>query len=188
VATELYRYFGESGELLYIGISRNSVVRSIQHSEKSHWFDDAVNMTIERLETREDAIAAERVAIQEERPIYNQVHNRSNPARHDSVRPEPRAGRDSAYRKCQVCNRKKARVVEYDKETGWWATCLDCELTGGYWVDLDEFNNDRHEWFRHLSEKNWVNLADFLEAATGFGEKGKMTHSTQYGVANVRGT
>lgn len=73
--TELYRYFDKEGDLLYIGISLNSVARQAQHKMASFWYKEAVRVEIERHGSREDALLAERTAIKEEGPKHNIQHN-----------------------------------------------------------------------------------------------------------------
>lgn len=85
----LYRHFAADGELLYVGISLCAVNRLGQHKEHSTWFDRIARVDIERLETREAALAAERLAIVEERPVYNVLHH---PARIVRRSPERKTG------------------------------------------------------------------------------------------------
>jgi hypothetical protein len=40
--TELYRHYDAEGNLLYVGISLNSVVRLTQHRQASGWFDSSL--------------------------------------------------------------------------------------------------------------------------------------------------
>lgn len=69
--TALYRVFDENGRLLYIGIAGNPDARFGQHSSTKIWWKDVAERKVEWHATREDAEAAERVAIQDERPIWN---------------------------------------------------------------------------------------------------------------------
>lgn len=76
MSTALYRHFDKAGALLYVGISLSWPLRTKAHAQKSRWFDLVDKVEIERFPTREDALAAERDAIQRERPKFNVVHNR----------------------------------------------------------------------------------------------------------------
>ncbi len=67
----LYRHFDEEGELLYIGISLNSIHRLVQHRHSSAWFNEIRKVTIEQHESREKALDAEHEAIIREEPKYN---------------------------------------------------------------------------------------------------------------------
>lgn len=69
--TDLYRYFDENGELLYVGVSLNSVARAAQHKHQSHWYDNFCSMTRQTFPTRQEALAAETLAIQAENPKHN---------------------------------------------------------------------------------------------------------------------
>ena len=93
-STVLYRYFAESGELLYVGISKTFANRAQQHNQGSSWFQESVPVTLEHFSSRKEALAAEAKAIKNEQPVYNIVHNQSvlrNPFRKNvvpSVMPE----------------------------------------------------------------------------------------------------
>lgn len=69
--TQLYRYFDIDGNLLYIGISVNFMVRASQHKSSSRWFDRISYVNVTHFPNRELAIRAERLAISNEMPIYN---------------------------------------------------------------------------------------------------------------------
>lgn len=71
----LYRHFDADGTLLYVGISLSALSRLASHKNAAKWFDQIAVVRIERLESREAALAAERKAIKEERPRHNVVHN-----------------------------------------------------------------------------------------------------------------
>jgi len=72
----LYRHYDKNDALLYVGISLSSIARMVQHKQKADWTGDAVKMTTEWLDSREEALEAEKIAIKEESPLYNIVHNR----------------------------------------------------------------------------------------------------------------
>lgn len=71
----LYRHFNKSGKLLYVGISICALERLRQHRDDSTWFDDIATVEIERFATAKEAIAAEIVAIQKEKPLHNRAHS-----------------------------------------------------------------------------------------------------------------
>jgi predicted GIY-YIG superfamily endonuclease len=73
--TALYRCFNNKDELLYIGISFSATTRNSQHAKRSGWASDVVVINIERLNTRQLALAAEEKAIKTEYPKYNKQHN-----------------------------------------------------------------------------------------------------------------
>ena len=75
----LYRHFDECGNLLYVGISLSTIQRLSQHKSQSHWFDNIQKITIEKFPSREDALQAERTAIQEEEPLHNLALNHHHP-------------------------------------------------------------------------------------------------------------
>jgi hypothetical protein len=80
-ACTLYRHYHPNGDLLYVGISL-SVLRQNEHMHGADWRKQIHRIVLEPFATREQAIAAERLAIDTEFPKFNTVHNgRSNPLR-----------------------------------------------------------------------------------------------------------
>ncbi|GGM27783.1 hypothetical protein GCM10011608_10740 [Micromonospora sonchi] len=77
----LYRWFDGDDTLLYIGITNDPHVRQSSHAKKSSWADFAVRGAIERFASREKAEAAEKAAIEAERPLFNHMHNDTPEAR-----------------------------------------------------------------------------------------------------------
>lgn len=71
----LYRYFDGADELVYVGISNDPGTRLGQHRLDKPWWDDVVTAKIQRYPDRASALAAERIAIRDEHPRYNIVHN-----------------------------------------------------------------------------------------------------------------
>jgi hypothetical protein len=69
--TVLYRHFDKDGRLLYVGISLNELLRIRQHKSTAPWWRDVSNITVERHGTKSEALIAERLAIEKERPLYN---------------------------------------------------------------------------------------------------------------------
>jgi predicted GIY-YIG superfamily endonuclease len=58
--TALYRHFGKSGRLLYVGVSLNAPARLAQHREHSHWFAEIERVEFEWYPSRSAALIAER--------------------------------------------------------------------------------------------------------------------------------
>jgi predicted GIY-YIG superfamily endonuclease len=75
--TALYRYFDAHDMLLYVGISINPDERwkAHLHQHRQPWTARSVRRTLEWRDSREDALAAEALAIRSERPLYNGTHN-----------------------------------------------------------------------------------------------------------------
>jgi hypothetical protein len=67
----LYRHFNADQTLLYVGISLSAVYRLSQHRDAGQWFDEIASVTIEKFNTRREALLAERQAIVKENPLYN---------------------------------------------------------------------------------------------------------------------
>lgn len=68
---DLYRWFNDKGDLLYIGISVNAFTRASRHRLSAVWWQEATLMTRERHPNRSAALLAEREAIRSEHPRYN---------------------------------------------------------------------------------------------------------------------
>jgi hypothetical protein len=89
----LYRAFNSEGDLLYVGISLSPLTRIRQHRQTKDWWTEIANITIESFPDRSSASHAEVLAIQEERPRYNVVHNVSGKPT-SRVTPAAQRGRD----------------------------------------------------------------------------------------------
>lgn len=74
MSTTLYRYFDSEGHLLYVGISGNNLKRQSQHKKNAAWFGLVSTATFEHYESRTEALAAEKLAIQRENPAHNIQH------------------------------------------------------------------------------------------------------------------
>src|SRR3990172_9525573 len=72
----LYRHYDRNGILLYVGVSLSTLNRLKQHEDNAHWFNDIVDIKIERCDSRQRALELERTAINKENPL----HNRKRPA------------------------------------------------------------------------------------------------------------
>ena len=67
----LYRHFDEWDNLLYVGVSLSTIQRLSQHKSHSHWFNNIKKITIENFSSREEALEAERIAVEKEDPLHN---------------------------------------------------------------------------------------------------------------------
>jgi len=72
----LYRHFDKDGVLLYVGVSLSVVQRLAQHRDHAHWFERITRVEMQASASRDEALAAERAAIQLERPLFNIQHSR----------------------------------------------------------------------------------------------------------------
>lgn len=71
----LYRYYDSNDVLLYIGISANFAVRNSAHSNSSFWFAECAKVTFEKYENQTELVAAEKLAIENEKPLHNIAHS-----------------------------------------------------------------------------------------------------------------
>lgn len=67
----VYRVFGQYGELLYVGVTRNFPQRIKRHRDKSKWWREWFDISFEPFATRAEAEAAEARAIDTENPRWN---------------------------------------------------------------------------------------------------------------------
>ena len=79
--TALYFWFDADGVLLYIGITGDLATRQSSHAKRSSWAEFADHSQIHRFPSRPEAEAAEKAAIEAERPLFNHVHNDTAEAR-----------------------------------------------------------------------------------------------------------
>lgn len=73
----LYRFFADGGELLYVGMTRYSLVRIVEHLREQPWATEIGRWERDpRIFTGErEAQLIERAAIETGRPRYNVAHN-----------------------------------------------------------------------------------------------------------------
>lgn len=95
----LYRFFSKTGQLLYVGITMNPPERFKAHRQEKAWWGQVAGITCESYDNRSDLMAAERRAIQVERPKHNVVHNRSQKLHKPAARPV--ASNRIAYHCCE---------------------------------------------------------------------------------------
>ncbi len=68
--TAVYRYYGQDGELLYVGLSHNPFTRAKQHGFLKD--ENVSRLDLKWFDTRDEAISEESIAIQLECPIWNE--------------------------------------------------------------------------------------------------------------------
>lgn len=68
----LYRFYNESGQLLYVGVTNSCSRRWAEHAEVQPWWDQVATIRIERYPDRDAVLRAERWAIHAQRPRHNQ--------------------------------------------------------------------------------------------------------------------
>ena len=70
----VYRYFSQSGQLLYVGSSGDIMSRALSHELKS-WHQCVDKITLSWFPSRDAARAAEKEIIASEAPLHNRHHN-----------------------------------------------------------------------------------------------------------------
>jgi hypothetical protein len=71
----LYRHYHPDGDLLYVGISLNPLMRQRRHRDFADWRNMICRIVIEPFVSRVEALAAEETAIRTEFPRFNSMHN-----------------------------------------------------------------------------------------------------------------
>lgn len=69
-----YRLFDRDGVLLYLGASRRIAGRLQSHGRTKPWWPDVADVRVERFATLAATLAAEKLAIKAEAPLYNKMH------------------------------------------------------------------------------------------------------------------
>lgn len=69
--TALYRFYDTDDVLLYVGVTNNPTQRFGQHAIDKAWWPQVARKTAVLYGSRDDALAAEAVAIVAESPVYN---------------------------------------------------------------------------------------------------------------------
>lgn len=100
----LYRFYSSTGQLLYIGITMNPPARFKSHEGSKDWWSTVSGITVESYGDRTMLAAAERRAIQVEKPKYNIVHNR--PAAKSIITTRPTTAATNVIRHtCGACRK-----------------------------------------------------------------------------------
>lgn len=75
IPTALYRLYDIHDELLYVGITTDTVQRWKQHARERYWWPEVTRWTIEEHPDRLSAESAEMFAIKLETPRHNVIHS-----------------------------------------------------------------------------------------------------------------
>ncbi len=78
--TAIYRWYDVDDVPIYYGITLHLASRQTAHAKKAAWSAFADRCQVERLPNRSAAEARERELIDQDRPVFNRVHNRTDDA------------------------------------------------------------------------------------------------------------
>lgn len=67
----LYRFYDAADELLYIGITANPAARFASHKRMKPWWESVTRIEMERFDSRDVLMDAEKKAIEAENPSWN---------------------------------------------------------------------------------------------------------------------
>ena len=88
----LYRFYDRTDVLLYVGITMDLPKRFKQHRQAKPWWLAVTRVDVDHFESRRAALAAEKAAIRDESPLYNDQHNEfvhATEATPEVAQPEP---------------------------------------------------------------------------------------------------
>lgn len=71
----VYRFLDAAGRAIYIGSSEKPLRRQRQHQARSAWWPEVADVQVKRYPTIFEASAAERIAIDAEKPRHNKPRN-----------------------------------------------------------------------------------------------------------------
>jgi len=103
----LYRFWAADGTLLYIGLTMNPPTRFKAHSKDKEWWLLVASVTFEHFPTRDALVAAERAAIEQERPVHNVTYNRP-----PTPVPTPKVERPSRRKESNETPARALRVTD----------------------------------------------------------------------------
>ncbi|MDT0302936.1 GIY-YIG nuclease family protein [Streptomonospora wellingtoniae] len=75
----LYRFYSDSGQLLYTGITNDPGRRFTEHAKEKHWWTKIRGITVDWYDDRDSVLSAEKRAIRIESPLHN-VRDKHTPA------------------------------------------------------------------------------------------------------------
>lgn len=117
----LYRFYSDSGQLLYIGLTSNPGNRFQQHQQDKPWWHEVAGIAVEKYESREAVKAAETRAIAVEKPKYN-VQRPSLPSQRSARAAAPAPTLPTLVWICETCHKPVDNGTGYLhvdlKETG----------------------------------------------------------------------
>lgn len=67
----VYRYFDENDILLYAGFTGNFAMRNYNHELFSTWFHKCAKVTLQKFDSKEEALLYETEVIKKETPLFN---------------------------------------------------------------------------------------------------------------------
>ena len=115
VSTEyLYRHYNSAGALLYVGVSNDVDRRLVQHRRDSRWASDIDKVAVETFPTREDALTAERLAIETEKPLHNTTYSFPMADYHDLHQGMTAASFKAIRHRLRLTQAQLACVLKYD--------------------------------------------------------------------------
>jgi predicted GIY-YIG superfamily endonuclease len=136
----LYRFFDAEDELLYVGITVGLRGRLAKHEVEKHWYGEIARISVEHFPSRDAVLAAEKAAIQAEKPQHNVQHNGVRPASSSTIGATA-GGTKWTFRSLRS---------DYERSTPLWLNWeVHCDpMSDEYYIDEIEPEDLWYEWVR----------------------------------------
>jgi len=140
----LYRFFDAADRLLYIGITVGIRSRLMKHEVEKSWYGEIARISVEHFPNRLAVLAAEKAAIQAEKPLHNVQHNGS--------RPRPSVSRSAEGLDLTGVQpwTFRSRRSDYERTVPLWLywEAYGDPISDGYYIDEIEPEDLWREWMR----------------------------------------
>ena len=146
----LYRFYGDGGLLLYVGVTVDPGARLTAHSQDKPWWQRVSNITLQNFPSEMDLLRAEREAIKAEDPLYNIVHSRRNKQRRPlQLGPSSTALAPSSPR----------TLEEAHWEWFIWQRWLFVSSPNSFcYTSVDEENDAWQRWIDKATRERWLTI------------------------------
>lgn len=180
----LYRFYGDNGQLLYVGITVDPTARWKQHRKDKQWWREVRGISLDEYPDRASVMAAEKRAIQVEKPKYNKARP-AEPGRYHDAPPvrltheltwdcascyEPIAD-DHGLLWCDMLKALHSeRASDYLGCIPWlplhyWCFAEADEDIPPYGIEIGEVRTLASfiKWNAHLLEKSWLRYTNWRD-------------------------
>lgn len=160
----LYRFYDRTDTLLYIGITNDPKTRFKWHRKNQPWWSD-VDQSKTRIEyhaTRDSVLKAERAAIEDETPLYNDQHNPSVDTPASIMAEEAKAdladsilrrlaGDEDAYKEILQEATEQIEAAEGDEDETYWQPFSTNPKIYGAAIGAERASSERWHYREALS-------------------------------------
>lgn len=173
----LYRFYNNADELLYVGITVNLTQRIEKHRGEKDWWPEVSRVGIEHFPDRQTVLAAERAAIENEKPRHNTHLNKgSSPAPRALAAEEDIDGivgrHFHSWRELREGEDTRGLTVKRDLTLEWQGHVIDRIETGLYLIEIYSWWDGCPAGQRLIpvaSMTNWTFYDDAVEMQVALG-------------------